>query len=136
MDIIQTRETTVCEDIRQSMSDVGKSILRSFTNLRASNSGSRGKPRSIMTDFQTNVVFMPDYNFTATELLNPICDENGSFPFLGYCEGDGEKVASGEELEDRGVVVMVCSSDDAGQWLIKLVELAESFNEAEGDAAE
>ncbi|KAG7057693.1 developmental regulator flbA [Colletotrichum scovillei] len=107
-----------------------------FSPLKTSNSGSRGKPRSIMTDFQTNVVFMPDYNFTATELLNPICDENGSFPFLGYCEGDGEKVASGEELEDRGVVVMVCSSDDAGQWLIKLVELAESFNEAEGDAAE
>ncbi|KXH61918.1 hypothetical protein CNYM01_05927 [Colletotrichum nymphaeae SA-01] len=136
MDIIQTRETTVCEDIRQSMSDVGKSILRSFTNSRASNSGSRGKPRSIMTDFQTNVVFMPDYNFTATELLNPICHENGSFPFLGYCEGDGEKVASGEELEARGDVVMICSSDDAGQWLIKLVELDESSNEAEGDAAE
>ncbi|UQC82323.1 uncharacterized protein CLUP02_07810 [Colletotrichum lupini] len=110
MGIIPTRESTVREDIRQSMSDLGKSIRRSFTNFRVSNSDSHGKPRSIMTGFQTNVVFMPDYNFTATELLNPICHENGSFPFLG--------------------------SDDAGQWLIKLVELAESSNEAEGDILE
>ncbi|KXH52898.1 hypothetical protein CSIM01_11024 [Colletotrichum simmondsii] len=136
MGILPGREPTVYEDFRQSMSDVGKFLRRSFTNFHSSISDSRGKPCSIMTDFQTNVVCMPDYNFTATELPTPACHEDGNFPFLGQCEGDEEKVPPGEELEDRGDVVMVCSSDDAGQWLIKLVELAESSNEAEGDVVE
>ncbi|KAK1730421.1 uncharacterized protein BDZ83DRAFT_726651 [Colletotrichum acutatum] len=133
MGILPGRESTVYEDIRHSMSDFGNLLCRSFTNPRASDSDSRGKPRSLMTDFQTSVVFMPNYNFTAAQLLDPESHEYGSLPFLGQCERDEEKVAAGEELEDRGDVAMVCSSDNAGQWLIKLVELAESSNEVEGD---
>lgn len=135
MGIPPGRELTLYENARQSVSDFGNFMRRSFTDSRASDSDSRGKPRSLMTDFQTNVFFMPDYNFTGTQPLDHTSHEYGTLPFLGHCEGDEEKVASGEELEDRGDVVMVCSSDDAGQWLIKLVELTESPNETDSDVA-